>query len=244
MKREKLIIKIEEGDKAIFVGDTHGDLEASRKIIENFLNNRTKIIFLGDYIDRGEFSKENIDYLLEMKEKNPDNIFLLMGNHEAYDIINLHPNEFWISLKKDEYKYYSKLFLSFPLIAITKNNVIALHGALPNVSKIEDLERIKIGDDNWKAITWGDFEFENENKEIRLCSGRPKYSKEYFENVMKNLGMKLLIRSHQPTAPLIGYDNKCITIFTSKYYPLPRRIAVVDLKKEVINAKDVKIIEI
>ncbi|MEM4625161.1 MAG: metallophosphoesterase family protein [Candidatus Pacearchaeota archaeon] len=242
--KESKIVKIEDGNRVVFVGDTHGDVEASKKVIENFLDDKTKIVFLGDYVDRGEFSKENIDYLLEMKEKHPNDIFLLMGNHEGYEVIKLFPNNFWASLSNKEYKYYSSLLMKLPLVAITKNKIIALHGALPKVNRISEIEKIVVGDDNWKAITWGDFEFGDEEKDIVLCSGRPKYSKEYFESIMKNLGMKLLIRAHQPTAPLIAYENRCITIFTSKYYPIPRRIAIVNLKREIKDAKDVKIMEI
>lgn len=242
--KESKIVKIEDGSRVIFVGDTHGDLEASKKVIESFLDDETKIVFLGDYVDRGEFSKENIDYLLDMREKYPNNIFLLMGNHEGYDVIKLYPNDFWASLSKKDYNYYSSILLKLPLVAITKNKVIALHGALPKINSIAEIEDIEIGSENWKAITWGDFEFENENKEIKLCSGRPKYSKEHFEDIMKKLKMNLLIRAHQPTAPLVAYNNRCVTIFTSKYYPIPRRVAIVDLKKETKDAKDVKIQEI
>lgn len=242
--KESKVVKIEDCSRVIFVGDTHGDLDASKKVIENYLDRETKIVFLGDYVDRGEFSKENIDYLLSMREKHPKNIFLLMGNHEAYEIIKLHPDDFWVSLSDKEYKKYSSILLKLPLVAIIKNKIIALHGALPKVNNVSEIENIDIGSEDWRTVTWGDFEFENESKEIKLCSGRPKYSKKHFETVMNNLGINLLIRAHQPTAPLIAYDNRCITIFTSKYYPIPRRIAIVDLKKEIRNAKDVEIIEI
>ncbi|MEM4662673.1 MAG: metallophosphoesterase family protein [Candidatus Diapherotrites archaeon] len=238
------ILRIENGRRAVFVGDTHGDIEASKAVISKFLDKDTKIIFLGDYVDRGEFSKENIDYLLETRERNPDNVFLLMGNHEAYEIAPFSPDDFWVSLSGSERAYYSSKLLSLPLAAVTKNKVIALHGALPILKKIEDFEKIELGSKEWKAITWGDYEFENESKEIKLCSGRPKYSKEEFEKAMKSLKMKLLIRAHQPTAPLIGYDGRCLTIFTSNYYAVSRRVAIVDLKKEIRDAKDVKILEI
>ncbi|MEM4598960.1 MAG: metallophosphoesterase family protein [Candidatus Diapherotrites archaeon] len=242
--KNKRVVKIDSGNRAVFVGDTHGDIEASKAVISKFLDKDTRIIFLGDYVDRGEFSKENIDYLLETRERNPDNVFLLMGNHEAHDIAKFSPDEFWASLSSSECAYYSSKLLSLPFAAVTKNKVIALHGALPILKKIEDFEKIELGCKEWKAITWGDYEFEKESKEITLCSGRPKYSKEEFEKAMNSLKMKLLIRAHQPTAPLIGYDGRCLTIFTSRYYAVSRRVAIVDLKKEIRNATDVKILEI
>lgn len=243
MKTKKLV-EIEDGARAVFVGDTHGDLEASRAVVSKFLDKDTKIVFLGDYVDRGEFSKENIDYLLETRERNPDNVFLLMGNHEAHDIAKFSPDDFWVSLSGSERAHYSSKLLSLPFAAVTKNKVIALHGALPVLKKIEDFEKIELGSKEWKAITWGDYEFENESKEIKLCSGRPKCNKEDFEKAMNSLKVNLLIRAHQPTAPLIGQNGRCVTIFTSKYYAVSRRVALIDLKKEIRDAKDVEIVEI
>jgi serine/threonine protein phosphatase 1 len=42
---------------------------------------RDQLIFLGDYIDRGENSSGVLDYLLELRKTFTDTIFL-MGNHE------------------------------------------------------------------------------------------------------------------------------------------------------------------
>jgi len=39
--------------------------------------------FSGDYVDRGDFSRENVDTLLQAKWEHPQKIFLLAGNHEA-----------------------------------------------------------------------------------------------------------------------------------------------------------------
>ena len=38
--------------KVIFVGDTQGDLEASQKVIKDYLKPGNKIVFLGNYVNR------------------------------------------------------------------------------------------------------------------------------------------------------------------------------------------------
>jgi serine/threonine protein phosphatase 1 len=43
--------------------------------------NLDQLIFIGDYIDRGSSSLEVVDYLVDLKKKLPDTIFL-KGNHE------------------------------------------------------------------------------------------------------------------------------------------------------------------
>ena len=47
---------------------------------------KTKLVFLGDYVDRGAHSVEVISMLFLMKINFPENIFLLRGNHETRKI--------------------------------------------------------------------------------------------------------------------------------------------------------------
>ncbi|MCK4242425.1 MAG: metallophosphoesterase, partial [Dehalococcoidia bacterium] len=84
------LIRLSSG-RAIFVGDTHGDFDASKRVIASYLTPEDRVIFLGDYVDRGPQSLENINYLLSLKLAYPENVFLLMGNHEAYAVTPFYP---------------------------------------------------------------------------------------------------------------------------------------------------------
>jgi predicted phosphodiesterase len=234
----KNLLEIKNAERVIFVGDTHGDLEASQKVIKNYLKERNKIVFLGDYVDRGTFSKENLDFLLEQREKNPEQIFLLQGNHEGHRILKFSPAEFWESLSKKEYQKYSQIVEKFPLAVVVKN-IIALHGALPKIEKLEDFEKIKIGDDNWLRICWGDFldEF-GEELGIDPFTGRPQFGRDYFFKIMRKINKKILIRSHDPSAPLLMYEGRCLTIFTSSAYSKERIIAIADFSKEINTTRE------
>jgi len=240
----KKLIRIKKAKKVIFVGDTHGDLEASQKIIKDYLKEGSKIVFLGDYVDRGPFSKENLDFLLEKKKKNPKQIFLLQGNHEGYPIFKFFPSEFWKSLKKKEYQNYSAIVKDFPLAVIVKN-IIALHGALPEVKKLEDFEKIKLGDKNWFKICWGDFlNKDGDYLGSDPFTGRPQFGKDYFLRIMKKFKKEVLIRSHQPDSPQFMFDDKCLTIFTSSAYARERTVAILDFKEKIKSAKNLKIVKI
>ena len=70
-------------ERTIVVGDIHGCLGKLEEMMKRLapMSGRDQLIFLGDYIDRGENSRGVIEYLLGLREKHPDTIFL-MGNHE------------------------------------------------------------------------------------------------------------------------------------------------------------------
>jgi hypothetical protein len=241
---EAKLITLQSGT-LIFVGDTHGDLEATEKIIHRYLKSDNKLVFLGDYVDRGPASLENINFLLEQKIEHPDSLYLLMGNHEGYSVMSFHPADFWEGLDTELRQRYSEVLYRLPLAASTPNGIIALHGALPDVSKLENINQIKPDTREWHQITWGDWqEKEGEFLGIDTYTGRPQFGQGWFEEIMSRLGKNVLIRSHQPDAPSTMYSKRCLTIFTSsayRHYISERTIALVELKKVVKSTDDIEI---
>jgi serine/threonine protein phosphatase 1 len=65
------------------IGDVHGCLDKIMRLLDllSYDPADDRLIFLGDYIDRGPNSKGVIDLMLRLQQENPANIFL-MGNHE------------------------------------------------------------------------------------------------------------------------------------------------------------------
>lgn len=242
IEKEDNLVRI-DGKGAIFVGDTHGDLDATQKVISRYLNRNNTVVFLGDYVDRGKKSMENINYLLIAKILYPENLMLLQGNHEAIKILKFYPADFWYSLSGKFYDLYSNLLSKLPLVVTTKNGIIALHGSLPNVSNLSEINRIERGSELWREITWGDLCDIDENiLGDDPMTGRPRFGRGYFNKIMRSLGMNILIRSHQPSAKTKMFDDRCITIFTSDVYSSERSIVISDVEKKVKNADDVSIL--
>lgn len=244
LSRDQRLIRLQAKGKAVFVGDTHGDLDATETVFSQYFKPGYTLVFLGDYVDRGPDSKDNIAFLLKKKSEAPDQVFLLMGNHEGYCSVPFSPADFWESLAPDEYNSFSDIFRFLSFAVVTENGLIAVHGVPPAVHTLEEINTIRLCSEQWHQLTWGDFA-EMPGDVANDPEGRPWFGKDYFMRVMKRLGKNVLIRSHQPRIKPVIFGKRCITLITSYAYTLTRLIAIVDLEKPLIHsADDLEIVEI
>ncbi|MBS3079371.1 serine/threonine protein phosphatase [Candidatus Pacearchaeota archaeon] len=108
------LVDLQPKGRIVFIGDTHGEYTTSQRIVVNHLKPNTRLVFLGDYVDRGPESRENADYLLELRKKHPRKVYLLQGNHEGYKTKGFLNANFWESLSKSEANYYHEEFSKLP----------------------------------------------------------------------------------------------------------------------------------
>ena len=81
------------------IPDIHGAYDCLTLILDRILplrksdGGKDHLVFLGDYIDRHKDSHKVIDTLIELKTKFPEQVTLLMGNHEymLLQALNLVP---------------------------------------------------------------------------------------------------------------------------------------------------------
>ena len=105
--------------KTIVIGDVHGCYEELKDLIMTLENNGEynreldKIVFLGDYIDRGKNSRMVIKFIRDLQKSG--NVVALMGNHE--DMLIGYINDIDISwtlnghtATLDSYRGYDKQF--------------------------------------------------------------------------------------------------------------------------------------
>ncbi|WP_247567536.1 metallophosphoesterase family protein [Bradyrhizobium sp. 151] len=72
--------------KTYAIGDVHGCLDQLQRLVElceqDAGEGQSKLVFLGDYIDRGPDSRGVIEFLMDLQKWSPDEIICLRGNHE------------------------------------------------------------------------------------------------------------------------------------------------------------------
>lgn len=70
-------------EKIFAIGDIHGCLAKLRDLLARlpYQTGRDRLVFLGDYLNRGPDTAKVLDLLCEMQERDPS-IITLLGNHE------------------------------------------------------------------------------------------------------------------------------------------------------------------
>src|SRR3989338_599417 len=258
-----------EDKPIVFIGDTHGDFETTKKIVKKFGETHL-LVFLGDYVDRapeGQCSLNNICYLLELKEKNHANIEMLRGNHEFPEIFYYYGfgNEIYeIYENEDLLNNFIELFSQMPYVVTTKNGLIGLHGGLPNISSIDELRNIPKGIKHYShhkivsQIVWNDNLKDGASQKDGIFFSERDfkldeaflYGEPYFSKQMEILGKNVLVRGHDYQAKGFNLNKKVLTIFTSRMYAdygslKGVYVAVMDdPKKEIKTAKDLRIEQI
>jgi len=73
-----------KNERIFILGDIHGCLDMLKRMMDKikWQPDKDRLIFLGDYIDRGKNPKGVVDYILAL-EKISSHIQCLIGNHEA-----------------------------------------------------------------------------------------------------------------------------------------------------------------
>src|SRR5215813_10876329 len=81
--------EIPAGIRAYVIGDIHGRLDLLLRLHDTIANDAgrkpigdLRIIYLGDYVDRGPSSREVLDFLTSLKAAR-SSVTCLLGNHEA-----------------------------------------------------------------------------------------------------------------------------------------------------------------
>lgn len=214
----------------VIVGDLHGHLLDLYRVLANEgLPSRRRYLFLGDLVDRGEFSIETVAMIFLMKILWPSNVFLIRGNHEfAFSCQTSGFYDEVMSVYHDPtiFKAFMDAFSFLPLIAIVDNYILCVHGGIgPNWYSLGQVNHISrplndFDSDLLNSMLWSD---PNEDIDNYAPSNRGVgylYGQNAVKEFLSKTHMKIIIRAHECVSD--GYqslfDGKLITVFGASNY--------------------------
>ena len=230
--------------KCLFIGDLHGDCDSLNAILEEtkFKEELEKetgyLVFLGDYIDRGNQEIEVLERLLELKKLYGERVILLRGNHESLEQVMRYGPKSRPSglIMGGAFEKAQDFFESLPCILVTGNGVCALHGGVPEIKQewevtLDTLSKLK--SEERDQVLWNDPAppdpreaglFQEDYGDLLFLENKQRRDYKFFtpsalDNFLKSIGAKVLIRGHEAVENgyLIHffYEDKLATIFSS-----------------------------
>ncbi|MEF8834600.1 MAG: metallophosphoesterase [Candidatus Thermoplasmatota archaeon] len=222
LEAENLVEK--NWNEFFLVGDTHGDLNSAKRPSEQAIKRGVPIIYLGDYVDRGEKQLENLAYVLSLKIQRPEKVILLRGNHETermnhsygfYRVINMRYSE---SLYRKIVDLYDKL----PVASVLGDDHYAAHGGIPKgITSLSRIKELDHDDESYEEIFWND-----PNEDIKRFEPNFKrgdyhlYGEKAVDEFLTENNLSKIIRAHEvhPKGYKYYFDEKLLSIFSVSGY--------------------------
>ena len=169
-----------------------------------------KLVFLGDYIDRGRFSFDGVlRAALQLFVTMPEHVILLRGNHEwltwsgNYLVSNVYPAEALASIvglaPAPVLEAYRQLFEHMPTSLLCERTLL-VHGGIPRADTFEryrDLESLNEPELRFQMM-WSDpIHADRVAVEQQRLNPRFTFGREQFRAFMERVGMTTMIRGHE-----------------------------------------------
>jgi hypothetical protein len=253
--------------KLVIIGDIHGDLTSLCRILqgihfETFLGNpNNKLIFLGDYVDRGVNSIGVLYVVAILKKKYPDSVILMRGNHEAPVEFPFPSHDLPLQVIS-QYGYdkgkliYNEKILSFfsllTLATLIEDSLFLVHGGVPTSDMnlrfkelISTAQQTYLHDTIMEEILWNDpwqGIKSNQNWEYSRRGIGKHFGIAITKRWLKLSNTKVIVRGHEPCQGFkIDHDGSVMTLFSCQEpYPNFQAAYVFVSDEELLSIQDAK----
>ncbi|MHA1520024.1 MAG: metallophosphoesterase family protein [Promethearchaeota archaeon] len=250
-KYQKIIRDIQTPDHTYyFVGDTHGSFDDTFIMIDYFIKvfqiyPKTKIVWIGDMVDRNPYDLQNLAFILSFWILFPDNVFIIRGNHEDSSVCSRYGFSQHLYEKASSREAFEPVwnlatdfFSKLPMGLICKSGekrIVVLHGGIPfDVKNYSPVSLVEL-EPNMNCFQKEHFDMDPYSQTMLWAdpdphlqevvaptprTGRARFSLRAFEAFMELNQFDILVRGHQKFSE--GYNllwnNRVITLFSTSTY--------------------------
>ncbi|AKB29170.1 Serine/threonine protein phosphatase BSU1 [Methanosarcina siciliae T4/M] len=218
LESEPAVLRIEPEptESIMLIGDIHGDLDA----LDFVMGMREELgckqmLFLGDYVDRGVQGTEVLIKLFRLKLEEPQNIFLLRGNHETVDM-NLYYGFFEeIDFDQGVLLNISRTYDRLPVAAVISGQIFCVHGGINGIESIDTITK-----EGAFPYLWNDPSKRPGMSSSSRGSTVKEFGPDIVDGFLETNDLKRIVRGH--TALRTGYewwfDGKLLSLFSCPDY--------------------------
>ena len=254
------LVQLKPEGEALVIGDLHGDIESCFDIFRqsNFLEKMSRksnatLIFLGDYGDRGEYSKEVCYTVLKLKRLFPNQVILMRGNHEGPEDLPASPHDLPLEFQmkfgekwEEAYTKIRELFNCLYTAVLVEERCMMIHGGLPTTAETV-LDLAYAHKNHPKQPFLEEMLWSDPNEWISESCASPRgagklFGKKITKEILEKLNVKFLIRGHEPCHEgyKIDHEGMILTLFSRKgppYFNMHGAYLELELSKKFENAK-------
>jgi len=227
------------------IGDLHGHiLDLFRIINSNGSPMDNNYLFLGDLVDRGEFSTETVIFVFLLKVLFPNRVYLIRGNHEFKEMSirsGFFTEVYHIYNDESIIQLFERAFSFIPIAGFVGQLSLCVHGGIGQnfqfFYQLEEINRpiISFNDPVVIDLLWSD------PHESEIMFGKsPRgfgslFNEEATKNFLTQANKSFIIRGHE--CVMNGYETKhhgrVITVFSaSNYCNTPNKSAILKILDE------------
>ena len=206
-KTQETLIDIEP--PVYVVGDLHGNIfDLIRILVLSGPPPSNRFLFLGDYVDRGQYSIEIIALLFAFMAKYPQHMFLIRGNHEFERVNTVYGFrqeliDIYGGYSEDLYATVNNCFNYMPLAALVGGDIFCVHGGIsPQMSSLRQLKRVKrpieVYDNSIACdLTWSDPSVETKEFLRSTRGNGVAFGVTAVRDFQKAFKVRHILRAHQ-----------------------------------------------
>ena len=214
----------------VIIGDLHGHILDLYRILNTLgYPPRRKYLFLGDIVDRGEFSVETVLFVFLLKIMFPDDVQIIRGNHEfrflsqecgfLQQCVDVYAGI-------QVYEECLKVFSFLPMAARIDGRILCVHGGIgPHTRSLSQFLTVPkpltdFSSDFVDDVLWSDPSEECDRFEPSSRGTGYFFGEKALRAFLANTKIDVVVRGHECVSGGVQwmFDKHLVTVFSASNY--------------------------